>query len=356
MARRENEMRLISACGVPWLRTPLHFSPAAVACLSACNYEVPGCSLSPSCGGGAFLLKLHPQTLTTTPSPLINQHIYTTLPDLSARFRLVSIMVTNPKQPQKGILKKPAQKQPAVDPREIALQHARIIQHRKDLEAQILDSLILLSEYPLVRGPQYSATQPAPSDAADFKAHIRLFQPSDYDDLIIERNVNELCGYTLCPKPRRNMGPGGEWKITGNGEIVKRKDLEMWCSQQCARMAMYVKVQLNETAAWERAGIPDIRIELMDEDKSTETEADRTARKLGDLKLEDQRQAARDTAALALERGEPNAQRDKVEVTLKEKEVEAPAPTIITPDNHDEHLMVEGFKTKLKLDPDTTME
>ncbi|KAI5459779.1 Rtr1/RPAP2 family-domain-containing protein [Mariannaea sp. PMI_226] len=261
-------------------------------------------------------------------------------------------MATDPEQLPKGILKKPAQRQPPADPKEIALQHARIIQHRKDLENEILDSLILLSEYPLVRNPPHSATNPAQSDVADFKSHIRLFQPSDYDDLIIERNVNGLCGYTLCSRPHREMGPGGEWKIMSNGDIVKRKDIEMWCSQKCARLALYVKVQLNETAAWERAGIPNINIDLLDEDKSGETEADKTARRLGELKLEDQRQAARDTAALALERGERNAPKsDKLKVTLREKVVNPPAPNINPTGNYDdEHLVVEGFKTKLKID------
>ncbi|KAJ4318603.1 hypothetical protein N0V84_006768 [Fusarium piperis] len=259
-------------------------------------------------------------------------------------------MASTAKQPAKGILKKPkaADKEPDVDPREVALQHARIIQHRKDLEAEILDSLILLSEYPLVREAPHNAANPAPSDVADFKAHVRLFQPSDYDDLIIERNVNELCGYSLCAKPRRQVGPGGEWKILANGDIVKRKDVEMWCSQKCARRALYVKVQLNETAAWERAGIPDIQIELLDE---TETDVDRAARKLGDLKLEEQRQTARDTAALALERGErdPAQTRDKVKVTLKEKDVKAPSPIADTPEVYDDdHLVVEGYKSKLR--------
>ncbi|EEU42994.1 uncharacterized protein NECHADRAFT_95438 [Fusarium vanettenii 77-13-4] len=260
-------------------------------------------------------------------------------------------MASTAKQPAKGILKKPkdAAKEPDVDPREVALQHARIIQHRKDLEAEILDSLILLSEYPLVREAPHNAANPAPSDIADFKAHVRLFQPSDYDDLIIERNVNELCGYSLCAKPRRQVGPGGDWKILANGDIVKRKDVEMWCSQKCARRALYVKVQLNETAAWERAGIPDIQIELLDE---TQTDVDRAAQKLGDLKLEEQRQAARDTAALALERGQREPmQRDKVKVTLKEKDVEAPSPVPDIPQVYDDdHLVVEGYKSKLRLD------
>ncbi|KAF4997908.1 hypothetical protein FGRMN_3547 [Fusarium graminum] len=263
-------------------------------------------------------------------------------------------MASPSKQPPKGILKKPKSiKERDTDPREIAIEHAKIIQHRKDLEAEILDNLVVLSEYPLVREPSYNASNPSPSDIADFKAHVRLFQPSDYDDLIIERNVNGLCGYTLCARPRRNTGPGGEWKIT-NGNIMKREDLEKWCSKQCARRALYVKVQLNETAAWERAGIPDIEIDLLDEDKSKETDVDRAARELGKLKLEEQRQTARDTAALALERGEPSVTRSKnkkIIVTLNEKDAQAPSTTSDKLEVYDdEHLLVEGYKTKLKLE------
>ena len=259
--------------------------------------------------------------------------------------------------PPKSILKKPSssEKKPA-DPREVALQHARVLRLRKDIEAEILDSLILLSEYPLVRAPAHSAASPADSDASGFKMHVRLFQPSDYDDLIEERNVNELCGYTLCPKPRRKAGPGGgEWKITGSGEIVKRRDIEKWCSQQCAKRALYVKVQLNETAAWERAGIPDIHIDLLDEG-SSETDADKTARKLADLRIEDQRQSNRDTLALARERGEreEDAMKERVKVTLREKETQPPdsddagaGDDTKAADEADGHLRVEGHKTKL---------
>ncbi|KAL6866731.1 Rtr1/RPAP2 family domain-containing protein [Trichoderma novae-zelandiae] len=253
----------------------------------------------------------------------------------------------------KGILKDSIT--PRSDPkqtaREIAIHHATLLQHRKDLESQILDSLILLSEYPLVRDAPYSSSNPAPSDISDFKANVRLFQPSDYDDLIEERNVNELCGYTLCAKPRRQTGSGGEWKLTNSGEIVKRKELEKWCSQICARRALYVKVQLNETAAWERAGIPDIQIDLLDEDKSTETEADRTARKLGELRLDDQRHAARDSAALAMERGGHgiNSSMDKVKVTLKEKDVAAPSEMAsqVEANDSEDHLLVDGHKAKI---------
>lgn len=252
----------------------------------------------------------------------------------------------------KGILKDlTGAPRPEDDAKAIAIHHAKLLQQRKDIESEILESLILLSEYPLDRSPTSNALNPAQSDISDFKTHVRLFQPSDYDDLIVERNVNELCGYTLCAKPRRQTGSGGEWKLASSGEIVKRKDLEKWCSQQCARRALFVKVQLNETAAWERAGIPDIQIELLDEGRSTETEVDRAARRLGQLQLEDQRQAARDSAALAIERGDRStaSSAERFKVTLKEKDVKAPNidSMATTAGGEDDHLLVDGHKVRI---------
>lgn len=252
----------------------------------------------------------------------------------------------------KGILKKPPPpKTAAQDAREVAIQHARFLQHRKDLEAEILDSVILLSEFPLVRDAPYNAANPAPSDTASFKMHIRLFQPSDYDDLIVERNVNELCGYTLCGKPKKHAAAGGKWKLTTAGDIIKREDYEKWCSQKCARRAMYVKVQLNETAAWERAGIPDIHIDLLEEEE-TQTEADIAAKRLADLRLEDQRKEAADAAALATERGQKSVlyAHKKLEIRLKEKTPTAPSPDAMSIDEakgSGDHMVVEGYTPKL---------
>ncbi|KAM3433930.1 hypothetical protein NHJ13734_006231 [Beauveria thailandica] len=260
----------------------------------------------------------------------------------------------------RGILKDSAAAQRAADPREIAMHHARVVQHRKDLEAEILDSLILLSEYPLVRGPSYSASRPASSDAAGFQTLVRLFQPSDYDDLVEERHVNGLCGYTLCARPHRDTGPGGEWTITRGGHIVRRRDVERWCSQACARRALYVKVQLSETAAWERAGIAEIRIDLLDEGRlDNADDVDAAAGMLANLQIEEQERRSRDAAAaaLALERGDrPEgvggglaAGKQRVQVSLKERETQMPdvGNLRIGDGGDDDHLLVEGHRVGL---------
>lgn len=232
--------------------------------------------------------------------------------------------------------------------REIAIQHATILQHRKDLESQILDSVIELSTYP--PSPATTAANPTPEDAAGFRKLVRLFQPSDYDELVEERNVNGLCGYSLCPNPKRGgKEKGGDW-VVRNGLVVSRKEWEAWCSNACKKRGLYVKVQLSESAAWERAGMPDIEIDLLEEEKENkqpETEADKTARQLADMKLRDQELSAEDKAALAMERGDSVTQPAAVKVSLKEKEVR---PIDVFDDGAfedvDDHAAVDGYRVK----------
>lgn len=241
----------------------------------------------------------------------------------------------------------PTRQRPKKSAREIAVQHAQLLEHRKQLEAQILESVITLSEYPLVRSPEHSAANPAHSDVADFKHHVCLFQPSDYDDLVIERNANDLCGYVLCPKPKKKATPGGAWKLSKSAGIVSRREHEAYCSESCARHALYVKVQLNETAAWERVGVPDLDIEILEDNAKSEGRNDaQKQERQGQIK------AAEDAAALAVERGDSETG-PLVTVTLRPKEITRP-PTAIDPDapeyQEGSHLKLEGYKPKANRD------
>ncbi|KZZ92568.1 DUF408 domain protein [Moelleriella libera RCEF 2490] len=239
------------------------------------------------------------------------------------------------------------------DAREIAIAHAKRIQHRKDLEADILDSLILLSEYPLVRSSAYSASNPAPSDASGFKTHTRLFQPSDYDDLIEERNVNELCGYSLCPNPRRKIKGGPKWKLVSSGQIMLRETLEKWCSAACAKRALFVKVQLNETAAWERAGIPEIQIDLMDEGQPEAASSDETAGHPDEATLTEKNITMGGARQLAMERGDRtiNEEQSRVKVLLKERTTKPPATDDLSAFSANDHLCVDGHVVHIPLRP-----
>jgi hypothetical protein len=247
-------------------------------------------------------------------------------------YRTVAAMATA-KQP-KSILKKasyPATPSSKEDrDREVALYHANLIQQRKDIELNILLSTETLIDYPLAKSP-YDASNPSPSDAREFKHLLRPFQPSDYDELIQERNINEKCGYTLCPNPRLKDNSGGKYRILGtNGKakdfrVVEKEELEKWCSEACAKRALYVRVQLSENPAWEReAAGSTVNIDLLDEPKSVDGAIVEGLENMSLDGSKDKKQVATD---LALERGDkgPAAKNGLVDVKIQEKDVQRPA-------------------------------
>ncbi|KAA8650546.1 hypothetical protein EYZ11_002088 [Aspergillus tanneri] len=173
-----------------------------------------------------------------------------------------------PKPPPKPQLshqpKVQAQGKSGTDPRHlaIALHHAHRIQAQKDTEALILDRILELATFP--PSPAADPASPSAEDAHKFKTALILFQPSDYDNLILERNIEGLCGYSLCPREHRKDDSKGtyriKWGARGSGpgghgremNIVPREKLEMWCSDECAERAMYIRVQLAAEPVWER--------------------------------------------------------------------------------------------------------
>ncbi|KAF2091460.1 hypothetical protein K490DRAFT_19988, partial [Saccharata proteae CBS 121410] len=138
--------------------------------------------------------------------------------------------------------------------REIALHHARIIQEQKDAQAKILNSIATLLDSP--SAPDADPKRPSAADASQFKALVKDFQPGDYDDLLEERKCAELCGYALCPRPPLREPHKGKKRFTasekGSLTVLPREKVELWCSEDCARRALYVKVQLNEEPSWLR--------------------------------------------------------------------------------------------------------
>lgn len=147
---------------------------------------------------------------------------------------------------------------------QVALHHANLLEERKKVEAAVLDSIIALMDYPTT--PAADPTRPSPGDAEFFRDAVVPFQPTDYDALIEERNIADKCGYALCPKPTKKARSTARKQFvdTDHGvEIVDRKTLEVWCSEDCAKRALYVKVQLSEEPAWMRQGGYGTKIELM---------------------------------------------------------------------------------------------
>lgn len=131
-------------------------------------------------------------------------------------------------------------------------------------------------EYPTSQDAD--VTRPSSADFDHFRELIRPFQVSDYDDLIEERNAASKCGYVFCPQPARRdakVSPASariirDVAVPGSStkagiRIVPTAKAQMWCSKDCARRAMYIKVQLSEVPAWERNAGGNNTIELFAE-------------------------------------------------------------------------------------------
>jgi hypothetical protein len=260
----------------------------------------------------------------------------------------------------------------AVNPRHLqtAVHHARVYEQRKQVEIEILDAVMELMDFPT--SPDADATRPSPSDAQRFRQAIVPFQPSDYDGLIEERNIAGKCGYTLCPRPKGKAPSTARKQFveTSKGvQIVDRKTLEVWCSDDCARRALFVKVQLNEEPAWLRQGDHGTELELMvDNAEEQQLALPLRLKKQAtpapkDAEEEDAAAAwaARDDALadLAVERGETPGRLSKVNKDLitdkiKERMVHFPPvpPSMPEQSSGQSHMAIEGHVPKSARDAD----
>lgn len=258
----------------------------------------------------------------------------------------------------------------------IALHHAHRIQAQKDTEALILDRILLLATFP----PASSSADPAapsPDDARAFKSALIPFQPVDYDHLIQERNIEGLCGYGLCPREHRKddagAGAGGGFRIRygskGSGpggrgremNIVPREKLEMWCSDECAERAMYIRVQLGEEPVWERRGDAQTELVLLEEGRGVKSQQKDKGKskstvggvteQLGDLQIQsgESSENGAHSRELAVERGDSSSsafQAGRVDVRIEEKEDIAQAiPPKLRPEDA-QGGSIEGYVRK----------
>lgn len=216
--------------------------------------------------------------------------------------------------------------------KETALYHANIIQQRKDTEALILASTEILLDLP--SSPEADPVNPSSNNAALTKKLLKPFQPFDYDSLIEERNIDKKCGYVLCPRLNRQECTKAKYRILqakGKGanalKVVKRQSLEKWCSDQCGKRALYIKVQLSEEPAWTRNADANRDLVLLEETLDVERCPDDSAVLVGGLqKLDIGFGEERIIAALkelAIERGDRGPQSGAswlVEAGIKEND------------------------------------
>ena len=207
--------------------------------------------------------------------------------------------------------------------RSAAMKHAKNLEHQKSTRNGVLDLIVNIVDLPTK--PDSDPAHPLASDASLFKRGLHLFQYSDFDDVVLERNIYDKCGYGLCS--RQNVKVGGNaqnrviWgKRTGPAfTIVPKADLEKWCSKECEERALFVRGHLGKEPAWMRE-TPAKDIKLLDEVHQGNVAGD-LANSMSALDIESSTPVvpaiANDLRKLALERNVKHKERRDVAERLK---------------------------------------
>ena len=203
------------------------------------------------------------------------------------------------------------------------MKHVYNLEHQKSMRNNVLDLIVDVVDLP--SKPDSDPAHPLASDAALFKRGLHLFQPSDFDDVVLERNIYDRCGYGLCPRPNLKVGGSSQNRIIWGKRsgpaftIVPKADLEKWCSKECEERALFVRIQLGKEPAWMREE-PIGDIKLLDESRQGNIAAD-LANSMGALNIGSTMPAtpdiANDLRKLALERSGKHSEREQAAERLK---------------------------------------
>ena len=241
--------------------------------------------------------------------------------------------------------------------RATAYRYAQSFEEKKALRNRVADLVVELFDIPA--DPGADPARPSLSDAYLFKQGLGLFQPSDFDDLVRERNIDDRCGYSLCPRPNVKV-QGGQTVWNGKGgknfSLVPKAELEKWCSKECGDRAMFVRAQLSKEPSWNRETSSNDNVRLLDEVQGAREKSNREAAEVNGLTgslqgmvlEENGRSLTKDELAgrlqeLALERGELRVTETGDKVSLMEKPTTAvPKPPVLDEDED----MIEGHRPR----------
>jgi len=239
--------------------------------------------------------------------------------------------------------------------RATAYRHAQSFEEKKAIRNRVADLVVELFDIP--SDSSANPAHPLQSDATLFKQGLSLFQPSDFDDLVRERNIDDRCGYGLCPRPNVKV-QGGQTVWNGKGgrgfSLVPKEELEQWCSKACGDRAMFVRAQLSKEPAWNRE-TSSVDVKLLDEVQEACEKSNREAARANNLtgsfqsmSLHNGQSLTKDELAdrlqeLALERGELKVNDTGAQVSLLEKPTTAvPNPPVLGFDED----MIEGHRVR----------
>lgn len=94
----------------------------------------------------------------------------------------------------------------------------------------------------------------------------RYIHPTGYEEVIEERNLEDWCGYPMCPKTRKQAT--SKYRISlSERKVFDQTELSSYCSVDCLQRSKFYSGQLSDIPVWSReAAGPDVEVIGIDED------------------------------------------------------------------------------------------
>lgn len=228
--------------------------------------------------------------------------------------------------------------------RAAAVEQARQIQAQKQIQDHVYDTIIEFVDLP--NDAEADASNPSTTDRQHFHDGIRLLSPEDFDQVALERNIYEKCGYPLCPKKVKISQNSGthtiQWAKKGADlGVIPQREVPTWCSAQCEKYAHIIRKQLSVEPAWEQQGsLKSIQLPFYTKDAVARCEEGSGASQKQDITDR--------MKALSIERGDrkDNGKHDDVQLIERSTNGAAVAP----PQNFDTDLgSIDGHETQMEL-------
>lgn len=90
-----------------------------------------------------------------------------------------------------------------------------------------------------------------PVDSATLRAAGLRLRPQDYENVLLERNLEKFCGYPLCHNPPREQK--SPYKILySKCKIYDQRSLLRFCSTSCFKKSAFFAAQLSPEPLWLR--------------------------------------------------------------------------------------------------------
>ena len=121
---------------------------------------------------------------------------------------------------------------------------------------------------------QWMLLEPGVAPAA-LEAAAAVLQPQHYEDVVVERALDGLCGYPLCEQSAPARGQGRQMLVSASErKVYDISSLHNFCGRECAQRSKQYMERLQPVSLYLRTGDPNAASAVVDATRAANTGGD----------------------------------------------------------------------------------